>query len=190
MIGIMITGLTNNVQSQVIRGQLIGKYQDKYESLPGISVMIDTAYQISDIDGFFNYQTGKNYPKSLVISGYVHPRLLIYNLPVNYDTLDLGKIELIEHMIISPHQYDSIRNNVISSFKNIDILIVQQQKADNLLKTKYSPLNDWSSIVGYVVLDKIMANEMLNPLDEKAKIKIDYNVENDLISLDYNKIKK
>jgi hypothetical protein len=51
-------------------------------------------------------------------------------------------------------------------------------------------LNDWSSIVGYVVLDKIMANEMLNPLDEKAKIKIDYNVEKDLISLDYNKIKK
>jgi hypothetical protein len=186
----MITGLINNIQSQEIRGQLISKYQDKIETLPGIGVMIDTTYMISDIDGFFTFNAVKSYPNSILITGYMHPKLRIINLPIDYKSMDLGQIDLIEHSIISPTQYDSIRTNLIKTFKTNDLLIIKQQKADSELKSKYKPIQDWSSTVGYVVLDSITKDTMQNPFDKSATIKVDYDVNKDLITLDYNKIKK
>ena len=186
----MIAGLISTIQSQEIRGQLICRYLDKIDTLPGISVLVDTTYVISDIDGFFSINNLKNYPNSILISGCIHPKLLITNLPKDYKSLDLGQIELIEHLIISPTEYDSIRTNLIKSSNTKDLLIIKQQNADSKLKSKYKPFHDWSTCVGYIVLDSITKDEMLNPFDRETKIKIDYNVEKDLITLDYKMIKK
>jgi len=132
---VITTGLTNNIQSQKIYGQLISRYQDKIDSLPEISVAIDSIYTISGIDGFFKFNNLKRYPSSILISGYIHPKIKIKNLPVDYKIIDLGKIELIEHLIISPTQYDSIRTSIILSFKTNEHLIAQQQ-TDPFLKLK------------------------------------------------------
>ena len=190
LLTVIITGLINNIQSQEIHGQLISRYQDKIDSLPEISVAIDSIYTISGIDGFFKFNNLKRYPSSILISGYIHPKIKITNLPVDYKILDLGKIELIEHLIISSTQYDSIRTKLIKSFKTNELLITQQQKANSFLKLKYKPVQDWGKIIGYIVLDSITNDIIQNPFNDKEKIKVDYDVEKDIIILDYNKFKK
>jgi len=190
LLTVIITGLINNIQSQEIHGQLISRYQDKIDSLPGISVAIDTTYAISDLDGFFKFNNLKRYPSSILFSGYINPKIKITNLPVDYKILDLGKIELIEHLIISSTQYDSIRTKLIKSFKTNELLITQQQKANSFLKLKYKPVQDWGKIIGYIVLDSITNDIIQNPFNDKEKIKVDYDVEKDIIILDYNKFKK
>ena len=187
---VITTGLTNNIQSQKIYGQLISRYQDKIDSLPEISVAIDSIYTISGIDGFFKFNNLKRYPSSILISGYIHPKIKITNLPVDYKSLDLGKIELIEHLTISPTQYDSIRTKLIKSFKTNELSITQQQKANSFLKLKYKPVQDWGNIIGYIVSDSITNDIIQNPFNDKEKIKVDYDVEKDIIILDYNKFKK
>jgi len=190
IITVIATGLINSIQSQEIHGQLISKYQDKIDSLPGITVKIDTTYTISDINGFFKFNKLKKYPSSILISGYIHPKIKITNLPVDYKSLDLGKIELIEHLTISPTQYDSIRTKLIKSFKTNELSITQQQKANSFLKLKYKPVQDWGNIIGYIVSDSITNDIIQNPFNDNEKIKVDYDVENDVIILDYTKFKK
>ena len=101
-------GFISNIQSQTIRGQLICKSLEKVDSLPGILVAYDSISTISDIKGRFIFDKIKKYPESIQISGILCPKLLITNLTKGYKLLDLGQIELIEHLIISTSQYDSL----------------------------------------------------------------------------------
>ena len=190
LITVITTGLINNIQSQEIHGQLINRYQGDIDGEPGISVNIDTTYTISGNEGFFKFSNFKKYPSSIIISGNINPKLKITNLPVDYKSLDLGQIELIDHLTISRDQYDSIRKKSIKSVKTNELIIIKQQKVDSFLKLKYKPIYDWGKIIGYIVLDTITKDKMRNPLDENASINVDYDVANDMITLDYNKIKK
>ena len=188
IIGILAFGLNNKLQSQIITGQVIDKATN--ESLAGVKIFIDSTYVISDFDGNFSTKDLKKHPNSITFEATYGIKLKIINLPKNYDTLKLDKVELINHAFISKSQYDSIRNCLIATFENKDLLIIQQRKADSLLESKYSAIYCWSDLLGYDVLDSISNKEITNPFDCKSKVILDFDPSMDLITLDYEKIKK
>ena len=188
IIGILAFGLNSKLQSQIITGQVIDKATN--ESLAGVKIFIDSTYVISDFDGNFSTKDLKKHPNSITFEATYEIKLKIINLPKNYDTLKLDKVELINHTFISKSQYDSIRTCLIATFDNKDLLIIQQKKADSLLKSKYSAIYCWSDLLGYDVLDSISNKEITNPFDNKSKVILDFDPSMDLITLDYEKIKK
>jgi hypothetical protein len=171
---------------QYIMGKTISQSLSNYENLPGIAVTIDSISQITDIDGQFKFESLTHYPNSIIFSGSFHPKLLIFNLPCDYDSLDLGLLEMIEYEMISPTQYDSLRNELIKTF-DLDIITVQQKKADLILKSKYTAINDWNHIVGYIVLDEINKSWIINPYDKQTKLDIIYDRDLEVIKIDYTK---
>lgn len=171
---------------QVIRGQTIDKFIDDYEPLPGVTILVDSMYVMSDIDGLFIVDSLSSFPDSIMFSGPVD--LKIINLPDNYDTLDLAKIELIRSKIISPNQYDSIRSELIKTY-DLDIIIVQQNKADKFLQDKYEPIRDWNHILGYLVKGEYEKTSISHPYDSQREIELNYNDLYNLFILDYNTLK-
>jgi len=192
LISLVLFGSISYLQAQTINGQVVSKLKDKYECLIGVLIYVDSAATVSDIDGEFSFHSFIKYPTSILFEGYMQARLMIINLPRDYDSLYLGKIELIERTVmthISTTQYDTIRTNLIKSFKTNNVLNIQQQKADSILKLKYKPICEWTVVLEYAVLDSLISNEMINPFDNEIKFKVDYDINNDLIIVDYIKIK-
>ena len=189
-ISILSLGLISNIQSQIISGQVVYSELDKYESIYGATIYFDTTYVVSDMEGKFCTNILRHYPKSIIFKGSTHASLMIFNLPQDYDTLKFDKIELLEHAFISKAQYDSIQGNLIKTFKENDLLIIQQRKADVILRSKYKGVYCWADLLGYEVLDSLENKYILNPFDHKTKIIFDFDSLKDIITLDYEKIKK
>lgn len=181
---VFLISLINLSHGQVIKGQIIVEFLDDYEPLPGVTILVDSIYHMSDIDGLFIIDSLLSYPDSIMFSCSFNMDLKIINLPDNYDTLDLAKIELIKSKIISPSKYDSLRSELIETYEQ-GIIIVQQNKADRFLKDKYEPIHDWDHIVGYLVKGEYEKNSVIHPYDKNKKIELDFNDSHNLFILDY-----
>lgn len=173
--------------SQIIKGKVVMKLLDSYEPLPGVTIHTDTTYYITDFNGLFCFNSFKKNLDFILFKASYFANIKIINLPSNFDTLDLGTIEMIEHKVISKKQYDSIRNAIIKSFKP-DIISVQISKADKILQKKYKPVYHWAELLGYIVIDEVSSGDLVNPFDNYKRIVFEYDSMQDLILMDYKKI--
>lgn len=192
-------------ESQVIKGFLKNKDSFYYNitlSIGNINETIDIHELINKDSVFFS--GSQFYPDSLFFlikldSFSVFPdsilfktddcaKLKINNLPSNYDSLNLGVIELLKHRIIYPNTYDSIRKELFDK-QPPGFLVDQKQKVDSILKNRYLPVRHWLQILYYVDTKTLVDYSIQHPFCENKEIQVDYNQKKELIRLDYNKIK-
>ena len=185
-ISILIFG-TIFSEGQIIKGKIVIKLGNIYEPLPAITVNIDSLFCISNLDGEYILRPENLKSDSILFKGSYCATIKIINLPSNFDTLNLGTIEMIEHKMISQKQYDSICNVLIKTFKP-DIYIVQKSKADKLLREKFSPIYHWAELLGYIVSGEVVSNEMIHPFEKAKMIIFQYDTVQDMIILNYKNL--
>ncbi|WP_089263116.1 hypothetical protein [Maribacter sedimenticola] len=155
----------------------------------GATISVDSISRISDLDGYFRFDSFNSRPDTITIEGILCPKFIIYNLPTTFDTLNLGEIEIVQYDIISVAKFDSIRlskqivgGNKISNneLKSIDSLLSQKYQGVIIAVDEKTAF--------YVIKDKLSKNVVKLPFRDDSEIAIDWNDSSDLIKFNYEEL--
>ena len=177
--------------SQIIIGEIVSERNNQLEYHIGATISLDSISKISDFFGCFRFDSLVSIPNTISIKGIIGPKFIIYNLPQNSDTLDLGKIEIVEYETISVSEFDSIRLIEINNLKERHRISKRRLNSlDYKLNKKYNGVDiAVGGIIGfYINRNKLSKYVVRHPFDYEYEIELDWDSKKDIIRLNYNEL--